>query len=557
MELDRRDFLKGSALIGVGGMGAIGALTGCAPTDQTGGEGKADAGGALPVGTTQEDFDNSVVEIEPITSFIDEKDYDIVVVGAGTAGVPAVCTALEEGAHVACLQKENVVVANGNGSSGPVQQESNEIGKLQYKQEWRKTGGYRMNPALLDQYVEHAGETIMWMLERSLEVDLPPMAASTTRTDFDEGSYITVASNFFGPKPINNQDIMTKLAAKAESDGAEFFYSTPAVQLVQDDNGSVVGVVGKTSEGYIKFNASKAVIIAAGDYQNNESLVQRYSPDVVRFQRKQVNKTADGILMNILVGGRLVPVNHAKTMHDMDSAPLSLTGCPFMALDGDANRFMNEDIPMESWDLSLQWNKDAEDPGHFFRIFDNDFTAKYAVPTTPKALEAYIPGFEEEPVGVYKGLIDTHRADTLDELAEELGLPADGLKKSVEAWNQYCASGVDDEFGLAKDKLKPIDTPPYWGVRQWIRCSAINAGIEVDGNCRVLDENDEPVPGLYSVGSGAGNVCGGLEWNLYQGGLCCGSYMTMGRYAVVHAMTDSMTPTKEASYEKAKEYWSK
>lgn len=164
---------------------------------------------------------------------------------------------------------------------------------------------------------------------------------------------------------------------------------------------------------------------------------------------------------------------------------------------------------------------------------------------------------QENPVGVYAGLIDTHRADTLDELAETLGLPTAELKKRVEEWNQYCASGVDQEFGLAKAKLKPIDTPPYWGVRQWIRCSAINAGVEIDGNCRVLDDDNEPIPGLYSVGSGAGNVCGGLEWNLYQGGLCCGSYITMGRYAAIHAMTGTMEPTKEASYDKAKEHWGK
>ncbi len=555
MELNRRDFLKGSAL--VGGMGAFGALVGCAPSSKASESNGSSQGSELPEGTVQADFDNSLVELEPITSFVEEKTYDIVVVGAGTAGVPAICTALEEGASVACLQKESIVVANGNGSSGPVLQESNEIGKLQYKQEWRKTGGYRMNPALLDLYVDHAGETMMWLLDQSLEVDLPPMMASTVRTDFDEGSYITVASNFFGPKPINNQDIMTKLAEKAETEGAEFFYSTPAVQLVQSDDGSVVGVVGKTSEGYIKFNATKAVIVAAGDYQNNESLVKRYSPDVVRFQRKQVNKTADGILMNMAVGARMVPVNHAKTMHDMDAAPLALTGVPFMALNEEGKRFMNEDIPMESWDLSLQWNKDADDPGHFFRIFDNDFAAKYGASVTPKALEAYIPGLQENPVGVYTGLIDTHRADTLDELADTLGLPAAELKKRVEEWNHYCASGVDQEFGLAKAKLKPIDTPPYWGVRQWIRCSAINAGVEIDGNCRVLDDDNQPIPGLYSVGSGAGNVCGGLEWNLYQGGLCCGSYITMGRYAAIHAMTGTMEPTKEASYDKAKEHWSK
>ena len=62
---------------------------------------------------------------------------------------------------------------------------------------------------------------------------------------------------------------------------------------------------------------------------------------------------------------------------------------------------------------------------------------------------------------------------------------------------------------------------------------------------------------LYSVGSGAGNLCGGLEWNLAQGGLCCGSYMTMGRYAAIHAITGKMEPSKPATYEDTKSYWAK
>lgn len=553
MDLNRRQFLKGTAAIG--GVAALGGLmTGCQPSKKVD---QASSSSTIPYpeGTTSQDFQNSVVELEPIASFADEKTYDIVVIGAGTAGIPAVCTALEEGATVACLQKETIVIAHGNGSSGPILEESNAIGILQYKQAWRAAGGYRMNPDLLDLYVNHAGEMIMWMMGKAAEVGLPPQA-SKTRTDFDEGSYITVASNYFGPKPINNQDIMTKLAEAAETGGAEFFYETPAIQLVQSEDGSVTGVVGKTKDGYVKFNATKAVIVAAGDYQNNESLVARYSPDIVRFQRKQTNMTADGILMNMAVGARMVPVNHAKTMHDMDAGPMLMTGLPFMALNDQGERFMNEDIPMESWDLSLQHNTDTEDPGRFFRIFDNEFASKYGVNVTVESLENYIPGFKDNPTGVYTSLIDTHRSNSLDELANELGIPAEALKKSVEAWNTYCENGVDEQFGLAKDKLKPIDAPPYWGIRQWIRCSAINAGVVVDGCCRVLDENDEPIPGLYSVGSGAGNVCGGLEWNLYQGGLCCGSYMTMGRYAAIHALTGEMTPSKPASYDKVKSIWS-
>lgn len=555
MKLNRRDFLKGG--VAVGGMAALGTMIGCAQESSAQGADAPAASADLPEKLTEQDFSNSVVEVAPITDFIDEKDYEIVVVGAGTAGVPAVYAALEEGAKVACITKESVPVANGNGSSGLLHEESNTVGERQYMQSWRKAGGYRQNTSLLDFFVANSGETAMWMIKRGQEVGFPPASSNKTTTEYEEGSYVTTIMNSFGPKPQNNQTIMTYLAEAAEKEGAEFFYSTPGVQLVTDDKGAVVGVIGKSEEGYIKFNASKAVIIAAGDYQNNDSMVERFSPDVVRFERKQVNKTGDGILMSMLAGAQLSPVNHAKTMHDMDAAPMFMTSQPFMALDEKGERFMNEDIPMESWDLALNERKDVEDPGRFFRIFDNDYMAKYGARTTIEALENYIPDFKEDPKGVFTSLIDTHRADTLEELAEMLDIPADALKKNVEQWNSNCANGIDEQFGLSKDLMKPIDTPPYWGVRQWIRCSAINSGVMIDGCCRVLDANDQPISGLYSVGSGAGNICGGLEWNLSVGGLCCGSYMTMGRYAAIHAVTGDMVPSQPAMYEEIKSVWDK
>ena len=98
MNLNRRDFLKGGALIG--GTAALGTMFGCAasPKGSTSGAVSTDAG--LPAGTTAEDFAQSSVSLDPITAFSEEKTYDIVVVGAGTAGVPAVYSALEEGATV-------------------------------------------------------------------------------------------------------------------------------------------------------------------------------------------------------------------------------------------------------------------------------------------------------------------------------------------------------------------------------------------------------------------------------------------------------------------------
>lgn len=98
----------------MGAAGAAGAgLAGCAPS---GGENPktAETGGIeYPAGLQASDFEDSPVEIEPITEFSEEKTYDVVVVGAGTGGVPAALSALEEGATVAVLQKESKPISQG------------------------------------------------------------------------------------------------------------------------------------------------------------------------------------------------------------------------------------------------------------------------------------------------------------------------------------------------------------------------------------------------------------------------------------------------------------
>ncbi|MCL2889460.1 MAG: FAD-binding protein [Eggerthellaceae bacterium] len=547
MSLDRRSFLKGSAL--AGGAVALGALTGCSPSGNNFSE-----SGNLPKGTLIEDFRNSVVVIDPITKFLEEKTYDIVVVGAGTAGVPAVCAALEEGVSVACLQKESIVIAHGGGSSGIILDECNAMGILQYKYAWAEAIEFRHNPDLLQAFIEQSGECAFWMVKNGHAVGLPP-TSTRQRREFDAGNICVALSNNFGPKPINNQNIMTLLAEKAEKDGAHFYYKTPAVQLVTASNGAVTGVIGETDKGYIKFNANKGVIIAAGDYQNNRSLEERYCPDTLRFQKKQVNKTGDGILMSMLVGAVMTPVHHSKTMHDMDAAGSPMTAFPFMALDSKGERFMNENIPMHCWDMPLRRRKDtAADPGRFWRIFDSEYQSKYNTTIPVTTLENYIPGLIANPPGVYPDLRDVHRANTLDELARALGIPADGLKKSVDKWNSYCASGKDEQFGVLKDKMKPIDKPPYWGIRQWIRLTAINSGIEINKDYQVVDKDGKVIKGLYAAGSVGGDVCGGLEWNMYQGGFTCGAYMTMGRYAAIHAVKGNMTPSKPVKFDEIKGY---
>ena len=549
MSINRREFLAGGALLG--GAALVGSLAACTKkeddTSQT---------DIYPFGIDEADFAASLAEIKPITNISEEKTYDLVVIGAGTAGMPAVLTALEEGATVACLQRESDGVSQGNGESGCILEESTPEGIRNFMNEWTRLSSYRVNRDLLNYFVKYSGETACWLGRMGEVVGYLPSAqnAGMTKT-FPDGSVCAFATNNFGVKPENNGHLIKAMCRYAEANGADMFYRTPGVQLVME-GGRAVAVIGKTeNDNYIKFNATKGIIIATGDYQNNDNMVKKFSPDLAPFARKQYNKTGDGILMAMAVGGHLTPVMHCKQMHDMDAAPMMFANNPFLALDQKGKRFMNETVPMEQWNQVLRF-QDAADPGHFFRIFDSDYpsyTSEWGnPPVSVESLENYIPGFKENPPGVYTDLIDTHRADSLDELAQQLGLDASTFKASIDRYNQLCDQGNDEDFGKPALYLRPIRTGPFWGIRQWIRITAICGGIAVDENYQVVDANKNPIPGLYAAGFVAGDLSGDVDWSIYLGGLSCGSCFTSGRYTAVHALTGSDKPSRPVSWAEMK-----
>lgn len=561
MEFNRRDFLKGAAVSGA--VAVTAGLMGCGPAEGNGGtsdaESAASDGFQYPGVTSVEDFENSAVEIEAITTFSDEKTYDIVVVGAGTSGIPAILTALEEGATVGCLQKESTPVSQGGSSSGFALDGSTDVGLLQFIAEYRADCDFRINRELLETYVQHSGETIMWMNKNATEAGFPPYTTVTETVDYEEGSYVTKLTNRFGPKPLNNGTMVEHMAELAVERGAEFFYETPAVQLVVD-NGAVVGVIGKQKDGnYLKLNAAKAVILATGDYQNNDTMVEKYSPDLVNFERKQRGKTGDGHLLAMLVGAQMCPVNHSRQMHDADSGPMGNE--PFLAVDLSGNRFMNEEVTSNYWNCILRAHEYPA--GQFCHIFDSAFGEKVSAwggrPVSEEMLKVYVPGSGVTPeeggvsTGIVEGLIDTHYADTLEELAEALEIPADALKKSVDRYNELCEKGADDDFGKQSTYLLPIDTPPYWGIHRNIRITAICGGIAVDPNYQVLDGSGSPIPGLYSAGFNAGDICGAIDWSAIVIGMSNGSCMTSGRMAACHAINGTLELSNPVTWDEMKE----
>ena len=146
----------------------------------------------------------------------------------------------------------------------------------------------------------------------------------------------------FGPKPYNTGDGMRALADYAEEQGVEIFYNTEAKQLVGDADSGITGVIAKGADGNIQFNAKKGVILATGDYQNDDEMMAYYEAEMANIYRKEQNKTGDGQKMMVWAGGRMEDVCGSKVLHDFDAGPGSMADMPFLCVKNDGTRFCNE-----------------------------------------------------------------------------------------------------------------------------------------------------------------------------------------------------------------------
>jgi len=162
---------------------------------------------------------------------------------------------------------------------------------------------------------------------------------------------------------------------------------------------------------------------------------------------------------------------------------------------------------------------------------------EYATGGVPEVVMArYLK--EEDPekhVSVFPELIDTFRADTIEELAEKLGLPVEQTVASFNRYNELCEKGEDLDFGKPAKYLHKFDTPPYWGIRRHIRCSSITAGVLSDEFGRVTTEEGEVIPGLYAVGNLGGQFYGAPDYPFFHPGLSLGHAVTFGFIAGEHA----------------------
>lgn len=514
------------------------------------------------------------------------KEYDIIVVGAGAAGVVAACVAAEQGARVALIQKEADVISQGNCASAIIRSRSTEAGLAKWIHHTNSLCNWRCDVNQLRAYAENSEKALMWYLNR---------AGLTAETEYGDGSKVDSNADcakllndghglfafrstshdftgvwsdrqqvydygddhcyfmapWIGPKPQNVGNVLRNVLRTVSSrcPGLEVFFKTPARHLMKDGD-RVCGVVAECDGEETAFLASKAVILATGDYMNNEEMVRQWCPDVADFDKKQFGKTGDGHRMAMEARAQMEPVGHTKMMHDFDSALMFEE--PFLYLNMNGERFTNEYTGfvymgniLRSQPRYKGQHVNVSHPdgskGWYCTVYDSSYTSwpeedfvDGMVP--PQVMEKFIPGAVESPQGVFRNLIDLHRCDTLEELAAELDIPYENMKRSIDRYNELCDGGKDIDYGKPQKYMHPVRKAPFWAARKHIRVSSICAGILTNEHAQALDSEGRIIPGLYCAGNVGGGFFGGGDYPFHHTGLSLGRCFTFGMIAALHSL---------------------
>ena len=483
---------------------------------------------------------------------------DILVIGCGTGGMFAVASAAENGGKVIGIDR----FSTGTGIRGDLgaidsryqKQAGTKIDKFDYIAMATRYAGGHVKQELIKLWADNSGETINWLGDRLKEHGIDLMNEAD-----DEGTFVRYKDFATGHSPQkvvgNDGKVMNEILYKyAESKGARFDYSTTMVKL-EKKNGRVTGCIARDGDGkYVRYIAKKGTVVATGGYARNYPMMQALQPwnlRVVSRTGAMPGATGSGIKACLWVGAKMDETHCAMKFDRAALKPDQKAGLdtvkagtakmfwmgsqPWLKVNSFGERFINESGTYENPLHADEYNKDH----CHYSIFDSNwvpYTKQFKMHGCSR-LWPFSNG--AEPNHMYTEMRDkvlpslvkdgfAFKADSIEELARKLGLPADQLKKTVDRYNKLAYKGADTDFGKEKHRLSPLDKPPFYGAKNsgWLLCTL--DGIVVDKNLNACDESGDPIPGLYVIGNDSGSYFANEYPNLATG-MACGRTVTFGR----------------------------
>lgn len=448
-----------------------------------------------------------------------EKQADVIIVGAGGAGLAAAVTAHQKGATVVVIEKMpkaggNTILSGGAFNAADPSRQAKQGIEDSAEKHYTQTfeGGDKLGkPELVKTLTENAYPAIQWLEGLGMEF---------------KSEVFTVLGGMWPRahkpvKPLGTGFIDTYLSyIEKNSNGIEIMYETKALEIIME-NGKAVGVKAEGKDANVVLKANKGVIVAAGGFGANVEMRDANNktwPTLTTIKTtNHVGATGDGMIMAEKIGANLIGMDNIQLLPMGDPLTGSLSGNIEQGVENrifvnkDGDRFVDEGQRRDVMTKALFQQKDTS----MWVIVD-----KHSYPTGD------IKNNFNETIDELVAAGRAYKADTLEDLAKQIGANPENLVKAVAEFNKAVEKGGKDALGrtLFKDKL---DAPPYYAGARVPTVHHTMGGIEINTSAQVLGKDGKIIPGLYA----AGETTGGIHGSNRLGGNALADMTVFGRIA--------------------------
>ena len=483
-------------------------------------------------------------------------ETDIVVVGAGGAGMTAALTASDAGKAVLLIESQPAVGGNSVKSTGgmnaakTVYQDANTFDESAGVEKTLKAAeAYADNEAIAALAATVKEQWEAWQAAPEGYFDSTELFAldtliggkglndpelvstlvnnSAAAIDYLDsiGIHLNNVAAFGGAsvkrihRPVNDEGKVVSVGAYtvpllekavAGRDNLALMTNLTATKLLTDENGAVCGLEAATQDGYTATIKAKAVILATGGFGANLDMVVQYKPELAGFMTTNAaGIQGQGILMATEIGAATVDMEQIQIHPTVQAETASLIteglrGDGAILVNANGERFIDEVGTRDVVSAA-----EIAQPGSFsWLVVDQKMVDASSV------IQGYIS----------RGLM--LKGDTCEALAAELGIPADAFAATMEKWNGYVAEKNDPDFGRTSF-ASPLDTAPFYAVKVTAGIHHTMGGLKIDSRTRVLNTEGEIIPGLFA----AGEVTGGVHGGNRLGGNAVADFVVFGRIA--------------------------
>ena len=483
-------------------------------------------------------------------------DADVVVVGAGGAGMTAAITAAAEGKSVVILESQSMVGGNSVRATGgmnagkTVYQDENEFGESAGVEKTLKTAAekYADNETITalaktvsEQWAAYqANPTGYFDSVELMELDTmiggkgindPELvetlcANSADAIDWLDEHGITLhnVSSFGGAsvkrihRPVNAEGktvsvgsyMIPLLQENCEKAGVKMMLDTTATEILTDANGAAVGVKATGASGETVTVNAKAVVLATGGFGANLDMVVKYKPELKGFMTTNApGIQGQGIEMAQAIGAATVDMDQIQIHPTVEANTAALIteglrGDGAVLINEEGQRFIDE---VGTRDV-VSAAEIAQTGSYSWLVVDQ------AMVDASSVIQGYIK----------KGYTVT--GATYEELGKAMGVDAAAFAETMEKWNGYVEAKNDPDFGRTSF-ANPLNTAPYYAVKVTAGVHHTMGGLKINANTEVLNEKGEVIPGLFA----AGEVTGGVHGANRLGGNAVADFTVFGRIA--------------------------